>query len=100
MRVIRTAFVFALIFFPYCSIEVLPQGVARPGESFVCAHAQEYRNQGRPAQPVQNQEDDRQTVLYTVAAVILVVWVGIALFLWRLDRKITRLEKNLNEMKK
>jgi CcmD family protein len=101
MRVIRTAiFAFALIFFPHGSIEVLTQGVTHPGGPFVCAYAQEYRNQGRPAQPIQKQADDRRTVLYTVAAVILVVWVGIALFLWRLDKKITRLEKNLNEIRK
>jgi CcmD family protein len=98
MRVIRTAILAsALIFSPHWPIGALTPLFARPGGASVCAYAQEYQNQDRQ---VQNQADDRQTVLYTVAAVILVVWVGLALFLWRLDRKIARLEKNLNEIRK
>jgi CcmD family protein len=98
MRAIRAAiFAFALILFPHWPIGALDPAAVRPGGAFVCVYAQEYKNQvGQD----QDQADDRQTVLYTTAAVILVVWVGLALFLWRLDRKITRLEKNLNEMKK
>ncbi|OHD68954.1 MAG: hypothetical protein A2W19_06945 [Spirochaetes bacterium RBG_16_49_21] len=43
--------------------------------------------------------ESRSDVLYTVTAVILIVWIGLAFFLYRLDRKITRLEKNQQKMK-
>lgn len=39
--------------------------------------------------------------IYSVVAVILVVFLGIVFYLWRLDRKITHLEKHIyNEEKR
>jgi CcmD family protein len=37
--------------------------------------------------------------LYKVMGVILVAWLGLALFLFRLDRKLARLEKELKKSK-
>jgi len=31
--------------------------------------------------------------LYTVAAVVLIIWVGLALHLWRLTKRIEKLER-------
>jgi CcmD family protein len=43
--------------------------------------------------------DDRggDGVLYRVMAIVLVIWMGLALYLFRMDRKIVKLEKDLNE---
>ena len=37
------------------------------------------------------------TALYVVMAVALVVWLGIFAYLWGLDRKVRRLEKEMRE---
>jgi CcmD family protein len=34
-------------------------------------------------------------VLYRVMGVVLIIWVGLSLFLFRLDRRVTSLEKDL-----
>jgi CcmD family protein len=39
-------------------------------------------------------QDDK---LYVVLAVVLIIWVGIIFFLYRTDRKIDRLERNMTE---
>jgi len=31
--------------------------------------------------------------LYTVAAVVLIIWVGLAIHLWRLTKRIEKLER-------
>ncbi len=36
-----------------------------------------------------------ETALYVVMAVALVVWLGIFAYLWTLDRRVRRLEKDL-----
>ena len=42
---------------------------------------------------------DTSSVLYQVAGVILIIWLGLAIFLYRIDRRVTRLEKRLPETK-
>ena len=42
-------------------------------------------------------ENGRDGVLYRVMAIVLVIWMGLALYLFRMDRKIVKLEKDLNE---
>jgi CcmD family protein len=37
------------------------------------------------------------TALFIVMAVALVVWLGIFLYLWRLDRKVAKLEREVGE---
>lgn len=36
-----------------------------------------------------------QDKLHTVAAVLLVIWAGLAVHLWRLTRRVEKLEQNL-----
>ncbi len=38
-----------------------------------------------------------QGKIYTVLIVVLIIWAGIALFLFRTDRKLNRLERTLDE---
>jgi len=42
-------------------------------------------------------ENGGDGVLYRVMAIVLVIWMGLALYLFRMDRKIVKLEKDLNE---
>jgi len=52
--------------------------------------------------PVQQREGLEKVMLqedklYVVLAVVLIIWVGIIFFLFRTDRKIERLERNMTE---
>lgn len=52
--------------------------------------------------PVQQREGLEKVMLqedklYVVLAVVLIVWMGIIFFLYRTDRKIDRLERNMTE---
>lgn len=38
-----------------------------------------------------------QDKLYVVLAVVLIIWIGLAVFVFRTDRKIDRLERKLDE---
>ncbi|MBK8700546.1 MAG: CcmD family protein [Saprospiraceae bacterium] len=35
--------------------------------------------------------------IYSVVAGIVIVFAGLAIYLWRLDRKLTKLEKHIND---
>jgi len=35
---------------------------------------------------------------YEVMTVVLVIWIGIALFLYRLDRKVSKIEGEIDEL--
>ena len=37
-----------------------------------------------------------QDKIYVVLAVVLIIWIGLAVFLYRTDRKIDRLERKLD----
>lgn len=39
----------------------------------------------------------QQNQMYVVLTVVLLIWVGIVLYLWRIDRKVEKIE---NQMKK
>lgn len=52
--------------------------------------------------PVQQREGLEKVMLqedklYVVLAVVLIIWMGIIFFLYRTDRKIDRLERNMTE---
>lgn len=54
------------------------------------------------AQPLVLEKDiptDTTTVLYRVMGVVMIVWIGLAVFLFRLDRRLTRLEHDVRNMK-
>jgi hypothetical protein len=42
---------------------------------------------------------DASSVLYRVAGVILIIWLGLALFLYRIDRRVTKLERSISDAK-
>jgi len=42
---------------------------------------------------------DAAVVLYRVMGVVIVVWIGLAVYLFRIDRKVTRLEKEVRGRK-
>jgi CcmD family protein len=55
--------------------------------------------------PVQTQEKIEDPaapsiVLYQVMGVVLAVWLGLAAFLFRLDRKVAGLEREIRDLKK
>jgi CcmD family protein len=56
---------------------------------------------GQPANLNTTQTSDKETptdatfVLYRVMGVVLVVWIGLAVYLFSIDRKITRLQKEV-----
>ncbi len=45
------------------------------------------------------QKSENTATLHQVMAVVLVIWLGLALFLFRLDRKVARLEKQTKSIK-
>ena len=57
---------------------------------------------GKRSQQAVSEKDqpaDANAVLYRVMGVVLVVWVGLAVFLFRIDRKLTRLGKEVGGRK-
>ena len=38
-----------------------------------------------------------KNAIYIVMIIVLIVWLGIYLFLWRLDKRVTVIEKELKE---
>ena len=98
MRKIRAAFlaliaVFLLPRLIECSDYARAGITSQVDKTSIYLHAQEYGKPDKPSQPEHTFSDSRQGVLYTVTAVILIVWFGLAFFLYRLDRKITRMER-------
>jgi len=45
------------------------------------------------SQPEKEAPADAAIILYRVMGVVLVVWIGLAIYLFTIDRKLTRLEK-------
>jgi hypothetical protein len=98
-RLIKLMFAFALIVFTglwYDSMSGGPGGtccsISAPGMKLFARDATSAvkvpaLEQDRPA--------DASPVLYQVMGVIVVIWFGLALFLYRIDRRVTRLEKTL-----
>jgi len=102
MRQIRIAFLFTLIMAmaPVASIFFNLHGTemtVNTSVSTIRLHAQKYQKPDAPVQSEKAQPADTSTDLYKVMFVILIVWIGLALFLFRLDRKIAGLEKELNK---
>ena len=44
----------------------------------------------------QDRQQEELPVLYTVMIVILIIWAGISLYLYRIDKRISRIEKDRN----
>jgi CcmD family protein len=65
--------------------------------SSFCLLAQDIQKPDNSLQTKKTQPSETSTDLYKVAGVILIVWIGLAFFLFRLDRKIARLEKDIKK---
>lgn len=67
-----------------------------PWTAVSCAFAAENQEHYEaPAQP--DQPADVSVVLYRVMAVVLIVWIGLAVFLFRLDRRVAAIEKEIGQ---
>jgi len=66
--------------------------IAVPGLS---VFAQETVTPSQVALPDMGRTAESSTVLYQVMAVVLVIWLGLGLFLFLIDRRITRLEQSM-----
>lgn len=51
------------------------------------------------AQPEKEAPADAGVVLYRVMGVVLIVWIGLAVYLFSIDRKLSGIEKDLRRMK-
>jgi CcmD family protein len=68
--------------------------IAVPGLS---VFAQETVTSAQVTLPETNGPAESSTVLYQVMAVILVIWLGLGLFLFQIDRRVARLEKSMSD---
>ncbi|HNW27469.1 MAG TPA: CcmD family protein [Spirochaetota bacterium] len=60
-----------------------------------CLHAQDM-HKNTPADPREAEnKPEPSTTLYHVMGVVLFIWIGIAIFLFRLDRRVARLENRI-----
>ena len=68
------------------------------GSSSLCLYAQD-SNAPKAVAEIKSQvsAEDQNQVLIRVMIVILIIWVGISFYLFTLDRKVTKLEKRLEE---
>jgi CcmD family protein len=104
MRLIKIVFLTALILcISSMALVSVPQYAAlksaTPRFSGLCLYAQEEGKNDQSAQTRKDGAADRAAALYKVMAVVLIVWIGIALFLFRLDRRLAALEKNIKSLK-
>jgi CcmD family protein len=61
-------------------------------------HAQEIEKPQHAAQE-KEQKTEHASTLYQVMGVVLFIWFGLAVFLFRLDRKVARLEEQAKDRK-
>ncbi|MDR3237181.1 MAG: CcmD family protein [Spirochaetia bacterium] len=50
-----------------------------------------------PLETAQNEESADNGALWNVLLIVLVVWLGLAAYLFRIDRKISKIERELHE---
>jgi CcmD family protein len=58
-------------------------------------HAQEIQKAGQDATLDTEKRPEPSTALYQVMGVVLIIWIGLAFFLFRIDRKVTKLENQV-----
>jgi len=71
----------------------LATGLYAPAASL---HAAEQESEGEIA-PSPAKPDDSSSALYRVMWTVLIIWTAISVYLYAIDRKISRLERELNE---
>jgi CcmD family protein len=58
-------------------------------------YAQEIHKPDNKANQDTSKQTEQSTVLYQVMGVVLFIWIGLAFFLFRLDRRVAKLEKQV-----
>jgi CcmD family protein len=56
------------------------------------------KSSGKPETSVKEEGPAESGKLFKVMVVVMVIWLGLAFYLFRLDRKITKLENDINEL--
>jgi CcmD family protein len=56
------------------------------------------KSSGTPETVVQEEKPAESGKLFKVMMVVMIIWLGLALYLFRLDKKITKLENDVNEL--
>jgi hypothetical protein len=97
----RIARLFILLFLVFPAGMALPvSGAPAPGPgSAVSVNAQDPATAGQASPQVKESPADAATALYRVMGVILLIWFGLAAFLFNLDRRVAKLEKTSPDMK-
>jgi CcmD family protein len=104
MAMIKFSFLTATLLFivlnaaPFAGHALLP---AHNGAAFAQAQSDLPANRNSAHPPVREKDEpaDSAAVLYRVMGVVMVVWIGLAVFLFRLDRRLSRLEHDVKSMK-
>ena len=71
------------------------------GTSLLFAQQGDYvdKNQGREGNSKSTEDSKNQeTVLFMVMVIILILWIGISIYLFLLNRKVSSLEKKIDEL--
>ncbi len=102
-----------IIFFVTIHFLAFPIKFQKPGEKLshtgkwenICAgtafsklYADEKKSSAQPETAVKEEESPEKGKLFKVMVVVMAIWLGLAFYLFRLDKKITRLEKDVNEL--
>jgi CcmD family protein len=95
MRIKTGALLTCLLLLFFTAVTALP-GVAINGRACSNLYAQETHDPGQATTPESGKGPDSSATLYQVMAVVLFIWFGLAFFLFRLDRRVAKLEKKLN----
>jgi len=104
MSMIKLSFLTATLLFivlnatPFAGHALPP---ANNGAAFAQAQSDLPANRNSTQPPVREKDEpaDTAAVLYRVMGVVMVVWIGLAVFLFRLDRRLARLEHDVRSMK-
>jgi len=90
---------FLILILTFSSLPVQIQGPGFTDTAFLTsqpvAMAQE-KSPGPEKTTTQDLHQEERSVLYTVMIVVLIIWAGISLYLYRIDKKISRIEKDMN----
>ncbi len=73
-------------------------GCTRISYSELYADEKKEKNPVKSETPVMEEEASESGKLFRVMMVVMVIWLGLAYYLFRLDRKITKLEKDIHEL--
>lgn len=100
MRLIKTGAVLPFILLLLITINAgIPAGLVKNQSITILAntglHAQEIQNPGFKINQDKEKRPEQSPALYQVMGVVLFIWIGLACFLFRLDRRVSKLENQV-----